>query len=100
MQALSLRCHIGELYWLVDPTGICRCGPIANYLGIYAMTTIRLLPTEVQVAKTVFVFHDAHMADNFQACVAAVDAGYCEMRFVPTEKYEINQAQRNMTSDE
>lgn len=42
--------------------------------------SFRLSKLEVQVGRFVYAFEECDEADGFQACVSAVNAGYCERR--------------------
>jgi len=50
------------------------------------MPTIRKSTTEVQVDDTVYLFERVQLADAFEACVAAADAGHCELEHPPASK--------------
>lgn len=50
------------------------------------MATVRLSTKEVQVDDTVYIFDVVQVADAFEACVAAADAGHCEVDFPPVSK--------------
>ncbi|WP_151638902.1 hypothetical protein [Noviherbaspirillum aerium] len=50
------------------------------------MATVRLSTKEVQVDDTVYVFDVVQIADAFEACVAAADAGHCEVDHPPVSK--------------
>jgi hypothetical protein len=42
--------------------------------------SIRLSELEVQVGRFVYAFEECDEADGFQACISAVNAGYCERK--------------------
>ena len=50
------------------------------------MPNIRISPTEVQVAETIYTFESAGVADDFEACVATVDVSHCEARYLSVDK--------------
>ena len=50
------------------------------------MANIRISPTEVQVGEVVYTFESAGIADDFEACVATVDVGHCETKYLAVDK--------------
>jgi hypothetical protein len=55
------------------------------------MPTVRLSPTEVQVDNTVYTFESSGVADDFEACVATVDVGHCETKYLSVGKRDVNE---------
>lgn len=43
-------------------------------------TPVRISPTEVQAGRFIYTFEEADEADSFEACVAAINARYCEQK--------------------
>ena len=48
--------------------------------------TVRISFTEVQVGRFIYTFEEPDEADGFQACVAAINARYCEQKHPAASK--------------
>ena len=61
------------------------------------MATIRISPTEIQVEDTVYVFASADDADDFDACIATVDATFCASKYPPLSTRPADTRSQDMT---
>lgn len=54
------------------------------------MATVRISTKEVQVDDIVYMFDIVQIADAFEACVAMLDAGHCEIDHPPVAKRPVS----------
>lgn len=60
--------------------------------------SFRISELEVQVGRFVYAFEESDDADSFQACVSAVNAGYCERRHPYATKTPATEHAKAVTS--
>jgi hypothetical protein len=61
--------------------------------------SFRISELEVQVGRFVYAFEECDEADGFQACVSAVNAGYCERKHPYAAKVPTAEHAKAETSD-